>query len=234
MHYTDIAEQIAELGLRKSVGATPAISVSTALNLSIKNDSNSPFLRLGGGMYSLKNTGPNNDAALEADASEQILIQSIGMFWERSNVFWKQNPDLFGQQTVGAEIVNFKEQIGIYLLYDRDRILYVGRSTKRPISQRLFEHTKDRLSGRWDRFSWFGIRGVGPRGGLLAPPKFEFSQESLATTLESLLIEAMEPALNRRRGDQIGDKEYFQVRDPEIENREKQEMLQALLNKANA
>jgi HB1, ASXL, restriction endonuclease HTH domain len=52
LHYTEIADRIAEKGLRRDFGATPATFVTTAIYLSLKNDrDNSPFMRVGRGYY---------------------------------------------------------------------------------------------------------------------------------------------------------------------------------------
>ena len=43
----------------------------------------------------------------------------------------KNNPDLFGVQQLGASKVNFKEEIGMYLLHDSRETIYVGQATVR-------------------------------------------------------------------------------------------------------
>lgn len=80
------------------------------------------------------------------------------MFWQRQSVFWERNLRLLGQQQVGSSPINFGDQRGVYLLRDRDRVVYFGRSIDRPMGQQLYEHTKDRLNGRWDRFSRYGLK----------------------------------------------------------------------------
>jgi hypothetical protein len=40
---------------------------------------------------------------------------------------------------------------GVYALYKKDRLYYVGLANN--LSARLKQHTRDRLKGRWDRFS---------------------------------------------------------------------------------
>jgi hypothetical protein len=39
---------------------------------------------------------------------------------------------------------------------------YVGRVTDQLLGRRLYQHTVDRLNGRWNRFSWFGVYLVNP------------------------------------------------------------------------
>jgi hypothetical protein len=118
-------------------------------------------------------------------------------------------------QNAGAIEVNFAEQIGVYLLHDRDRTIYVGRATD-TIYARLQAHTTGRLGGRWDRFSWFGLRGVDQDGKLL-DSALSWSNRIVVETMEALLIESIEPPLNRRRGDNISTAEYLQAVDPELE-----------------
>ena len=88
------------------------------------------------------------------------------MFWQRDLVSWiTAKPRLLGRQGVGATDVDFAEQIGIYLLHDRERVIYVGRASDQ-LTLRLRAHTNDRLGGRWDRFSWFGLLPVTNEGNL--------------------------------------------------------------------
>ena len=50
-------------------------------------------------------------------------------------------------------------------------------------------------------------------------------------TLEALLIESLEPPLNRRRGDNFSGAEYVQVPDPEIERRQRKRFLAEIADK---
>ncbi len=232
MHYADIASRIEELDLRDSLGATPANSVSTTLSLSLKNDGDTPFYKAGTGLYGLKNHPQEETFAVEPtpDTAEvdTIVVKALGMFWIRANVQWKSSPSILGRQQVGSDSVNFFGQRGIYLLHDRHDVIYVGRSTDRPLGQRLYEHTIDRLSGRWDRFSWFGLYGVSDDGDLLNEIP-EFDGDAIIQALESVLIESLEPPLNRRRGDNLTAVEFMQALDPEIEKRQIKNLLQQAL-----
>lgn len=66
--------------------------------------------------------------------------------------------------------MDFNKQLGIYLLYDGREVIYIGRTTDRPLGRRLFEHTSDRMAARWDRFSWFGLLPVMETGALGSLP----------------------------------------------------------------
>lgn len=146
------------------------------------------------------------------------IIGAFGMYWERSLVDWYARPKLLGSQGIGATTVDFFDQRGLYLLHDRRQIVYVGRSTDRPLGKRLYEHTQDRLRGRWDRFSWFGIRGVTEEGNL-QPPRNDADVEFCIQAIEALLIESIEPPLNRKRGDGFSGIEYIQSEDPALRDR---------------
>ncbi|MFO1015011.1 MAG: hypothetical protein U1E50_14735 [Caulobacteraceae bacterium] len=137
-----------------------------------------------------------------------------------------KHPRIFGRQGLGATDVDFSNQVGVYLLHDRDRVIYVGRATD-TLASRLKAHTTDRLGGRWDRFSWFGLRGVSDEG-TLGEPTAAWTHLVVIETLEALLIESLEPPLNRRRGDNFSAVEYIQVEDPEIDKAKRKQLLDQL------
>ncbi|NKX75001.1 hypothetical protein HGG73_12630 [Rhodobacteraceae bacterium R_SAG3] len=236
LHYKNIAEEIEKNEFRKSLGATPANTVNSIINTSLNQDAGTPYVRTGRGYYTLKvrsNSTTDKQSASSAQDEEKPtgLIHSSGMFWQRASVVWKSNPKILGQQLIGSEAVDFCDQIGVYLLHDRDRVIYVGRSIDRPMGQRLFEHTKDRLNGRWDRFSWFGLKGVDDSGQLLEADLVANDVNMVIATLEALLIEALEPPQNRKRGDQFSATEYLQVADPD-KDKQKIQAITALISGA--
>jgi hypothetical protein len=149
----------------------------------------------------------------------------FGIFWRRALVNWSSSARILGKQQNEARPVDFAVQKGVYLLYDRNRLVYVGRAVElkageRPLGRRLFEHTTDRLNGRWDTFSWFGICPIAADGSIEQRAKPSITPETLIVSLEALLIEALEPPLNRRCGDGIKAAEYIQADDPEVKRRE--------------
>lgn len=225
MHYQTIAEAISSEGLRTSLGATPAATVVSYLAFSVKNDGEaSPFFRAGKGVYGLRDKAAHVPTEkqieqAEEDEAEHALITSFGMFWRRSGVDWKSTPKLLGMQNIGATEVDFSVQLGIYLLYDGREVIYVGRSTDRPLGRRLYEHTVDRLSTRWDRFSWFGLLPVSDKGELGVMPT-QHDASRIIPALEAVLIEAVEPRQNRKRGDDLASVEFIQKIDPEIDKRQ--------------
>ncbi len=232
--YGSITQRIIDGKLKTKIGATPAASVAATLSSSLKNEgAESPFARVDRGVYGLRAQGKQLDGLVEADLNEVLddiademgLINAFGMFWKRSEVRWKKpKPELNGFQQVGSEPVNFCEQMGVYLLHDGSRVIYVGQVGGPRLGQRLREHTLDRLSGRWDRFSWFGVRMVTEKGKL-APAPESFTLANLITTMEALLIEGLEPPQNRRQGDGFNAVEFLQAGDPEIAKQRKQALL---------
>lgn len=120
----------------------------------------------------------------------------------------------------------------VYILYDHHTAIYVGRTTDRPLGKRLYEHTLDRLSGRWDRFSWFGLLDV-TSDGSLKERSITANQTLLISTLESILIETLEPPQNRKRGEDLSAVEYIQERDPELKGRQVQATLRMIEQRLN-
>jgi hypothetical protein len=109
--------------------------------------------------------------------------------------------------------------------------LAIGRATDQPLGKRLYQHTLDRLSTRWDRFSWFGLLPVSEKGNLAALPD-QYQSEQMIPALEAILIEALEPRQNRKRGDDLAAVEYLQQEDLEIKKQKLKDTLEAVLNRA--
>ena len=85
------------------------------------------------------------------------------------------------------------------------------------------------MNGRWDRFSWFGLRSVSEEGQLRDVDTSSIDRDTLIATLEAVLIEALEPPQNRRRGDQFSAIEYLQVADPD-KDKQKIDAITALIS----
>ncbi|MBZ0188463.1 MAG: hypothetical protein K8F91_19600 [Candidatus Obscuribacterales bacterium] len=242
LHYTDISEQILSRGYYETDGATPAATVNAQIASSIKHDGDkSPFVRVGKGIFALKTAltvlpappekqkKQATEPVSDAEVSDSI-IRSFGMYWQRDLVVWRNDPKLYGKQQATSKPIDFGKQKGIYILYDHHTVVYVGRSVDRPLGKRLFEHTVDRLGSRWNRFSWFGLLDATDDGGLKETP-FNNSLSSIIASLEALLIEALEPPQNRKRGDDFSAIEYIQDIDPGLREREIQSTLRSIEQK---
>jgi hypothetical protein len=157
MHYTEIAEAIAEQGLRSDLGATPATSVSATIAAHLEKE----VVRVTRGYYALapssRGAVRTSEQPLNAESDETGLINAFGMYWARSLVLWSPTPRILGQQQPSSNPVDFCGQRGVYLLHDGRDVVYVGRTTDQALGSSLRQHTVDRLNGRWDRFSWFGV-----------------------------------------------------------------------------
>lgn len=232
LHYKTIAEEIANKKLRTKLGATPARTVGAIISISIKNDGeDTPFLKTNSGMYMLKKRAAELEREEKEEEPEEDvdrrIVRCVGMYWHHSKVSWRTKPRILGQEQQGAKEIDFSNQIGVYLLHDRSRIIYVGRSIDRPLGVRLSEHTRDRLNGRWDRFSWFGLRGVDD-DGKLTEPELSVDLSGIVSLMEAILIESLEPPQNRKRGDDFSDIEYIQVADKEKEAQKRKAIISML------
>jgi hypothetical protein len=236
MNYKDISDKIIQDGLRSTLGATPAATVYTQLYTAIKNEGDKcPFQKIGKGLFVWKAKAgitekPGVSVAEPEDEEEAQyeIISSFGMFWRREAIDWVTTPKILGMQDIGAKPVDFYKQIGIYLLYDGREVIYVGRATDRPLGRRLYEHTADRLSTRWDRFSWFGLLAVSEAGELGTVPD-SYVGTKIIPAMEAILIEALEPRQNRKRGDDLSAVEYIQMVDPEVQKKKAMQTMQAVL-----
>lgn len=240
MHYHDIAQAVIDKGFRVNVGAIPANTVASVLSKSLRDR----VIRVGGGRYTIPGgtsghyrpvveVTPPAEGDLDpaaGETEEMGLINAFGMFWRRSEVDWRsRTPRLLGVQQSGSQQVDFATQAGVYLLYDGNRVVYVGRVVEPRLATRLWEHTRDRLTGRWDRFSWFGVRSVTTSGVLSPIPSAGIEVRTLIATMEALLIEGLEPPQNRRQGDGFSAVEFLQVPDPALEEQRRRELLVDLI-----
>ena len=240
LHFTEITEQILTRGYYTTDGATPASTVNAQLTSSIKKEgARSPFIKIGRGVFALKDNpnhlpgqgciAPESDESVSngTDEPSRSVIHSFGMYWQRDLVVWRAEPKIFGKQQSLSQPVDMGPQKGIYILYDHHTVVYVGRSIERPLGKRIYEHTIDRLGSRWNRFSWFGLLDVTSQG-TLQERQIVPTAITLIATLESLLIETLEPPQNRRRGDDFAAIEYIQAIDPELKERELQQTLRSI------
>jgi hypothetical protein len=133
LHASEIAERILGQGIKTTAGATPSQTVAATLSRSLRYDPHTPFQRIAAGQFTLRQPGaaPEREVqkaegvAAEADAiAEAGALQAFGMFWRRDAVMWSRTkPLILGRQTPGAAEVDFAEQVGVYLLHDRDRVI---------------------------------------------------------------------------------------------------------------
>lgn len=102
-------------------------------------------------------------------ATNKTFIRSYGLFWRREDVEWAPGAGnakvfrLLGRKNSNLpslQVADFRDQRGIYVLYDDYGPYYVGLARTQGIGNRLRSHTKDNHKDKWDRFSWFGFRRI--------------------------------------------------------------------------
>lgn len=237
--YSEISERILANNLIQTKGKTPEATVSAQISLDKKEfKEQSIFLLIKPGLVALRSSNNfqiNKDKQAGNKPTENSFVKepsnkfinNFGIYWNRNFVDWrKNNPDLLGKLQTSENEINFKDQIGIYLLYDSREIIYVGQAIQRSIAKRLKEHTLDRLSGRWDRFSCFGFYPVSDNGVLNKDISHSSIRlEDLGDILEAILIESIEPRQNRKQGNSFQNLEYLQQEDPEIRKHQLVEQL---------
>lgn len=248
MSAAQIVAAIKERGLHDITGKTPWATVSAQIYTSIKRDgASSPFIQTAPNEFEFKQPSksdvdlPKQTAGVASEGDEEEpqkapgIIRAFGMYWRRDFVEWKSSPSILGRpsetKAADPEAVDFCNQRGVYFLHDGSEVVYVGRAVDRPLGMRLHEHTFDRLNGRWDRFSWFGLLTLSEDGKITDKglSSITANGDDIIVTMEALLIEGLEPKQNRRRGDSgFRDIEYIQVEDPSIQKKKKKEILDRL------
>ena len=153
-----------------------------------------------------------------------MSLKNFGIQWEREFVQWDGTRGNAGHLSGIGPIgkpkkhqvkADFREQIGIYVLYSNDKAVYVGQagSGTQDLYSRLKQHLTDHLADRWNKFSWFGVRKVN-KDGSLSKVQGELNRtlkaHEILDLLEGLMINVIEPPLNKQ-GARWGDiDQYYQ------------------------
>ena len=153
----------------------------------------------------------NSDVIMDSVANTN-LIAAMGYMWKRSEVDWITQPDLWGVEETSRTRanhvpINFSLQSGVYVLYKDAKITYIGQSIN--IGARLTNHTKDKHSQRWNRFSWFGLKPFDSDLKLIDPPD-HYSMRAILDGLEGVLIEVLEAFGNDSSGNNISGTRFLQ------------------------
>lgn len=154
-----------------------------------------------------------------------MLVRSIGLFWREDFVFWGRGSNrgrLLGvpSKALTQQPIDFRDQIGVYALYADYELVYVGQvgAGAQTLFNRLKHHRKHDLAGRWNRFSWFGVRRVINNGRLSNITAAAHPQLNIVLNhIEAILIHAAEPPMNGQGG-RFGDSvtRYLQFRDDRL------------------
>lgn len=136
------------------------------------------------------------------------IIKNYGLRWVRDQVNWGSrgvSGSLLGKAVKNSQAGDFKDQIGIYILYEPIFTpVYIGQAGfgNAGLLQRLRNHRNDHLRDRWTNFSWFGFREVKQDGSLSkkqtakAHPSIRYGDA--LDEIEGVLIEVLEPRLNKQ------------------------------------
>jgi hypothetical protein len=181
-----------------------------------------------------------------------LAIRTYGHFWSRDLIDWgwqNKKGTLLAARKPGAAkpTADFREQIGIYALFDEHRdIVYVGQtgSGKKRLWSRLRDHNRGQLRDRWNNFSWFGFLDVSRDGLKLNETPYLVETSDFASLteevtgsfadalneIEAVVIQLVEPRLNKRGPNWKNAVEFFQYDPdgPEPTNRELLEKLEMI------
>jgi hypothetical protein len=158
------------------------------------------------------------------------IIKNFGFLWERKYIYRGAgglgNMGHLVRMTPGRAEADFAEQIGVYVLYDRNQIIvYVGQAGNgnATLFTRLKNHMDGALWNRWEYFSWVGFRDVNRDGSLSNVQSVEssvsgFKYSDALDEIEVILIKIIEPKLNKQGGKLSRAIEYFQFIDDKVKD----------------
>lgn len=166
-------------------------------------------------------------------------VLCLGAQWHASDVYWPvaaKNGQLRGvnSKKVTGHEVNFASQTGIYILFADYRPVYVGQANGSLFARLQMHYRTDDLAGRWETFSWLGMRralaGEDPKLSGNAS-KFVISRKQLLDHFEAAMIHAFEPPMNGQEG-RFGKQviRYRQIRDPRLGPSDR-ELLESIASK---
>ena len=166
------------------------------------------------GIYVMR-SNPGTATAHEPQTSDHLdlpgVITCYGQDWQRDRVQWNAPVQLIGSQMMTSTEIDFAPQIGFYALgWGLGKAVeFIGFSGKRTIGECLLEHTNDRLSGRWESFSFYGLKPILQDGSFGPLPESVTSTETVASIL-SILVSVVQPKGNRRYYDMFSTLEFAQ------------------------
>ena len=154
-------------------------------------------------------------------APNRPLIRTYGLHWKRSRVHWGGNRKSPGhlkgyrQGDKHKTPIDFRNQVGIYALYQDYNLLYIGQAGKREqaLFGRLRWHRND--DDRWTRFSWFGARYVrkGDHELSAKPNSLSFDLAGALNVVEATFLAIYRPLGNKQSGTFQGADRYLQYHD---------------------
>ena len=153
----------------------------------------------------------------------KTLIHAYGLFWKSDDVYLggsRQKGKLLGLTSKRSAPIDFRHQVGIYVLYSDNAIVYIGQAGRSnpTLLNRLNTHRRDHLAGRWDKFSWFGLlRVLKSRELSKTNMRASVALPIVLDQMEALLMTSTEPHLNKQAGRfGKGAHRYYQKRDDRL------------------
>lgn len=161
--------------------------------------------------------------------NKHAVIKNFGFLWKKEYIY-RGNGGNSGhlkgiKKGKKTKVVDFREQIGIYALYDAGlNIVYIGQAGygEKGLFARLKQHLEDRLRDRWMYFSWLGFKDVNNDGMLCGKQKATarvsgYRYRDAMDEMEGLLIALLEPNLNKQGAKwKKTAEEYLQYRDDNL------------------
>lgn len=222
MACSDIAEAILGRGLKTTVGKTPSDTVAGIISR-MRSGATHNIVKTRPGFFQLSvqvDTPPVDepDELDVTDAVDNLAVAAYGLHWEREKVDWSARRLLgYDIDPNPAQAIDFADQQGVYLLHSWQSVVYVGKTTAKAdgLFNRLrWHHQRQAWSGKWERFSWFGIRRVDENGEMADGPDTA-TKDVVSALMEAVLIETLRPSFNQNQGNYMGTL-YRQTIDPNI------------------
>ena len=222
MACSDIAEAILGRGLKTTVGKTPSDTVAGVISR-MRSRGTADIIKTRPGFFRLPAPADfppaeETDELDSTDAVGNLAVAAYGLHWEREKVDWTARRLLgYDIDPNPEQAIDFANQQGVYLLHSWQSVVYVGKTTAKAdgLFDRLrWHHQRQAWSGKWERFSWFGIRRVNESGEMDDGPDTA-SKEVVAALMEAVLIETLRPSFNQQQGTYMGTL-YRQTVDPNI------------------
>ena len=223
--YEQIAVELADKGMIHPFGVMPRRQICSIIeNAIIQAADRCPFVKTYPGVYiarAIASPGQLRAAkkALlpEMNFNKTGIITCYGQMWSRDRIIWTPKPQIFGCQYQESPKIDFAKQIGIYALHSEDGTpVYIDYTLEKMLGECLYGHTEDRLSGRWDRFSFYGLLPINEEGSF-GPLPSECKIEDVMASMRSIIVEVSQPRATRRYFDYFSTLLFVQWRNPEVE-----------------
>jgi hypothetical protein len=226
----DIDQIAVQLAIEEDLsrhGAVPLRSVHSCLENAVREDGDGcQFIKTATGHYMLRaKASPLHLLAArkasanvnKSDVDASGIFTCYGLNWQRKSISWTPAPEIMGCQFQESVKVNFTKQIGLYALQNTSGdVEFIGHTIQKPIGSCLYDHTRDRLTFKWEQFSFFGLLPVNDRGYFGRLPD-DFTAADSLTSIKAITVELARPRSNRKIFDWFSVLEFNQWQAPAFE-----------------